>query len=252
MSAFPPPLSQAPIFNPALFSSAVTSVISSAPPAPPTATYLEYPEAQGAESFTSGSNRTTIGSNNLAILKNVGVGDNGIIFGADGLIYNGFTGPLGITWANLATKIEAIQSLTQATNETTLNVNNSVSIQNGETTSLPTQTIVISADASGNRIALNGDYGTTGLVLSSGGNAGDLYWGSGSTPGSVGTLAEVLTNDNVANRDIDMADHSVLNINSLSISTAPVATPELDFTRTSIPIVVDGVTYFIGLFTAPP
>ena len=252
MSAFPPPLSQAPIFNPALFSSAVTSVISSAPPAPPTATYVEYPTAQGPVSFISGSNQTTIGSNNLAILSDVGVGDLGIIFGANGLIYNGTTGPLGITWSNLATKIEAIQSLTQATNETTLNVNNSISIQNGETTSLPTQTIVISADASGNRIALNGDYGTAGLVLSSGGNAGDLYWGSGGAPGSVGTLAEVLTNDNVANRDIDMADHSLLNINSLSISTPPVATPDLDFTRTSLPIVIDGITYFIGLYTAPP
>jgi hypothetical protein len=203
-------------------------------------------------SFVSGSNQTTIGATNLAIISDVGVGDLGITFGANGLLYNGTTGPLGITWANLATKIEAIQSLTQATDATTLNVNNSVSIQNGETTSLPTQTIVISADASGNRIALNGDYGTAGLVLSSGGNAGDLYWGSGGSPGSVGTLAEVLTNDNVANRDIDMADHSVLNINSLSISTPPIATPELDFTRTSIPIVVDGVTYYIGLFTAPP
>lgn len=252
MSAFPPPLSQAPIFNPALFSSAVTSVISSAPPIPPTQEYVNYPTAQGPVSFVSGSNQTIIGATNLAILSDVGVGDLGITFGANGLLYNGTTGPLGITWANLATKIEAIQSLTQASDDTTLNVNNSVSIQNGETTSLPTQTIVISADASGNRIALNGDYGTAGLVLSSGGNAGDLYWGSGGSPGSVGTLAEVLTNDNVANRDIDMADHSVLNINSLSISTAPVATPELDFTRTSIPIVVDGVTYYIGLFTAPP
>lgn len=252
MSAFPPPLSQAPIFNPALFSSAVTSVISSAPPAPPTATYLEFPEAQGAESFTSGSNRTTIGANNLAILKNVGVGDNGIIFGADGLVYNGTLGPLGITWSNLATKIEAIQSLTQATDATTLNVNNSISIQNGETTSLPAQKIVISADATGNRISLNGDYGTAGLVLSSGGSAGDIYWGSGGSPGSVGTLAEVLTNGAVANMAIDMNEHGLNNISALSISTPPIATPELTFTRTSIPIVVDGVTYYIGLFTTPP
>jgi len=252
MSAFPPPLSQAPIFNPALFSSAVTSVISSAPPAPPTQEYVEYPTAQGPVSFVSGSNQTTIGSTNLAILSDVGVGDLGITFGANGLLYNGTTGPLGITWANLATKIEAIQSLTQATNATTLNVNNSVSIQNGETTSLPTQTIVVSADASGNRIALDGDYGTPGLVLTSGGNNGDLYWGSNSEPGSVGTLADVLTNGAVANKAIDMNDFSLDNISALSISTPPIDTPLLDFTRTSIPIIVDGVTYYIGLFTTPP
>jgi len=145
MSAFPPPLSQAPIFNPALFSSAVTSVISSAPPAPPTQEYVEYPTAQGPVSFVSGSNQTTIGATNLAILSDVGVGDLGITFGANGLLYNGTTGPLGITWSNLATKIEAIQSLTQATNATTLNVNNTIRVQDGETTSLPTSYIDISS-----------------------------------------------------------------------------------------------------------
>ena len=250
MSAFPPPLNQPPVFNPSLFTSAVTNVIAAVDPNPQA--YLEYPTAQGPVNFVSGSNQTTVGAQNLAILTNVGTTDNGIIFGANGLVYNGITGPLGITWSNLATKIEAIQSLTQATNETTLNVNNSISIQNGETESVPTQTIVISADVSGNRLALDGNYGTAGLVLTSGGDAGDLYWGTNTIPGTTGTLAEVLTNDNVANRDIDMADYSLLNINSLTISTPPVSTPDLTFTRTSLPIVVDGVTYFIGLFTAPP
>ena len=71
-------------------------------------------------------------------------------------------------------------------------------------------------------------------------------------PGSVGTLAQVLTNGAIANKSINMNDYAIDNISAISISTPPIITSELNFTRTSIPIVVDGVTYYIGLFTAPP
>lgn len=143
MSAFPPPLNQPPVFNPSLFTSAVTNVIAAVDPNPQA--YLEYPTAQGPVNFVSGSNQTTVGAQNLAILTNVGTTDNGIIFGANGLVYNGVTGPLGITWSNLATKIEAIQALTQASDATTLNVNNTIRIQDGETESDPISYINISS-----------------------------------------------------------------------------------------------------------
>jgi hypothetical protein len=65
-------------------------------------------------------------------------------------------------------------------------------------------------------------------------------------------LSGVLNIGAIASKSIDMNNFDITNIKSLDISTAPVATPELNFTRTSIPIVVDGVTYYIGLFTVPP
>ena len=143
MSAFPPPLNQPPVFNPSLFTSAVTNIIAAVDPNPQA--YLEYPTAQGPVNFVSGSNQTTVGAQNLAILTNVGTTDNGIIFGANGLVYNGVTGPLGITWSNLATKIEAIQALSQASDVTTLNVNNTIRVQDGETESDPISYINISS-----------------------------------------------------------------------------------------------------------
>jgi hypothetical protein len=157
MSAFPPPLNQPPVFNPSLFTSAVTNVIAAVDPNPQA--YLEYPTAQGPVNFVSGSNQTTVGAQNLAILTNVGTTDNGIIFGANGLVYNGVTGPLGITWSNLATKIEAIQALTQASDATTLNVNNTIRIQNGETESDPISYINISSGITNEIIS------TTDLLL---------------------------------------------------------------------------------------
>jgi len=65
-------------------------------------------------------------------------------------------------------------------------------------------------------------------------------------------LSGVLNIGAIASKSIDMNNFDITNIKSLDISTAPVATPELNFTRTSIPIVVDGVTYYIGLYTSPP
>jgi hypothetical protein len=251
MTSYAPPLSLPPIFNPSLFSNETTAVVNSS--APPEDIYVLFPEPQGAITFIDSGNQVEIGALKLSLLQDVGIVPNGVEMNSVGIAYDSGSGAVqSVSWDNLATKVAAVQALSQAPDATTLAVNNAISIQNGETAGVPTQKIVISADATGNRLALDGDYGTPGLVLTSGGNAGDLYWGSNTEPGSVGTLADVLTNGAVANMAIDMNLHALDNISALSISTPPVATPVLDFTRTSIPIVVDGVTYYIGLFTVPP
>lgn len=157
MSAFPAPSSNVPVFNPSLFTSLVSNVVSTS--SAPTGTYVDYPNPQGPITFVSGTNATTIGADNLAIISDVGVGDLGITFGANGLLYNGTTGPLGITWSNLATKIEAIQSLSQASNASTLNVNNTLRVQDGETDSLPTSYVDISSGIT------NAIVSTTDLLL---------------------------------------------------------------------------------------
>lgn len=251
MTSYAPPLSMPPIFSPSLFSNETTAVVNSSVPLGDI--YVEYPNPQGAITFIDSGNQVEIGALKLSILQDVAIVPNGVEMNATGIAYDSGVAPVqAVTWDNLAKKVAAVQALSQAPDATTLAVNNAISIQNGETDGAPLQKIVISADATGNRLALNSDYGTAGLVLTSGGAAGDLYWGSGGSPGSVGTLAEVLTNGAVANMAIDMNEYGLNNISALSISTPPVSTPVLDFTRTSIPIVIDGVTYYIGLFTVPP
>lgn len=176
---------------------------------------------------------------------------SGVILNAVGFAYDNLASIRAITWDNITTKIEAIQALSQASNTTTLNVNNSISIQYGETTSSPTQKIVISADATGNRLALNNDYGTAGLVLTSGGDDGNLYWGSNTEPGTTGTLADVLTNSNVANMAIDMNGFNLENIGEIQMNADPIPLSELTITRMAVPITMNGVVYYIPLYSNP-
>lgn len=179
----------------------------------------------------------------------------GIVMNAVGFAYDNLVSVRTITWENITTKIEAIQAITQASNATTLNVNNSISIQNGETQTSPTQHIVIRSDASGNRISLDGDYGSIGNVLVSGGDNGNLVWGSGGGA-LVGTLGEVLNNGNVASKNLDMngymIENAVLELDSLNVATDPVPSPVLNSTGSVLPIVLNGTTYYLQLFSVPP
>jgi len=59
-------------------------------------------------------------------------------------------------------------------------------------------------------IQLSNGLGNAGEILTSDG-AGGTYWGTGGG-GSVGTLADVLTNGNIANTDIDMSGNSLNNV----------------------------------------
>lgn len=217
MSEFPQP-TPAPIFNPTDYPQIA-------------ALGLSFPNAQGAENWFQDGNAVQISGSNLT--------------------YNGTT----VSWANLQTKVQAIAALSQASNSTTLNVNNTVQVQYGETTDPPTQTIVISSDASGNRLALDGDYGAVGSVLVSGGDNGNLVWGSGGGA-LVGTLGEVLNNGNIASKNLDMngymIENAILELDSLNIATDPVPSPILTSAGSVIPIILNGATYYIQLFSVPP
>jgi hypothetical protein len=133
--------------------------------------------------------------------------------GAEGLTYNGTT----TTWANLQTKVAAIQSLSQATNATTLNVNNTLIVQNGETEPSPLlQYIKLIADPTDghNKLSLSGSIGLANQVLASGGPDGSLAWvtQSGGGGGDIGTLAQVLNEGAIADRDIDLDNNDLLNV----------------------------------------
>jgi len=256
MAVYPPPLVPSTIFNSALFSEATTAIVSSGSPAPITQ-YVEYPEPQGELTFLNGTGvRTTISASAVSLFQNLGISEDGVAFNAVGIAYQPpDAAPVAITWNNLATKVEAIAAITQASDATTLNVNNSIQIQNGETQSSPIQYITIKSDNSGNRIGLDGNYGDIGNVLVSGGSDGNLVWGSGG--GSlVGTLAEVLNNGNTAQRNLDMngytIENAVIQLSELNVATDPITIPLLESAGTVVPITLNGTTYYLQLFSEPP
>ena len=176
MSLYSAPLSIVPIFDASLFSTSIGSVQSGT-----SGTTLTYPTAQGAESWTNGIRTTTIDNSGVLITNNPGI-LTAIGFNATGFAYNnGFTTETS-TWGDIITKQKAVAALSSASNSTTLNVNKTLQIQNGETTLPPTS--FISLDASGNLLRMNlcqngttADYGTSGQTLLSGGSSGSLTWG---------------------------------------------------------------------------
>jgi len=238
---FPAPIGVTDIFNPSQFPqtfSLLEQFLTAG-----AGVFLNYPIAQGSQTWEEAGFT--------------------FVLGAEGLTYNGTT----TTWANLQTKIEAIQALSQASNSTTLNVNNTISIQYGETTDPPTQSVVISSDATGNKIAIDGAYGTVGQAIVSGGGAGGISWGTvtSTTP----TLEEVLTSavgaNDAGNNEITGLSNISINDNlgsgnfvqlgcigtSIFLSTASVVGTKL-FSGTYLPIYVDGEERFIQLFQDPP
>jgi hypothetical protein len=202
MSDYPPPTSNVTIFNPENFTSTILGVSSGSIGSPGS---LNFPYAQGAETFTNGTD-TLVLDNGLATFSTIqSFVQSGVGLNAIGFAYNNGATTDTITWSNLVTKVQAIGAITATSTpvsppaqSTTLNVNDTIQIQNGETATLPHTFISLSADSNNLRMNLcqNGttnQYGTAGQVLTSGGSAGSMSWGSGGG-GSVGTLNDVLIN----------------------------------------------------------
>ena len=83
--------------------------------------------------------------------------------------------------------------------------------------------------------------------------SGKIYWGAGGG-GSVGTLADVMNNGNIASKNLNMDNYTIENANlgQLSINIDPSTIPVIESTGTVIPIVLNGTTYYIQIFTVPP
>jgi hypothetical protein len=175
-----------------------------------------------------------------------GVNENVIKLNALGISYNNAP----TSWDTITNNAELLNgdflnALSPPSNASTLNVYNTLQIQNENET--PTKTIKISSDVSGNRIAIDGDYGLPNRVLTSGGTESDIYWGMG-CGGSVGTLGDVLQNGNSANINLNMNNYSINNISSISIITPPLSVTCLTDTRLAFPIIINGEIYYIPLF----
>ena len=158
MTSYAPPLSLPPIFNPSLFSGETTAVVDSS--APPGDIYFQYPLPQGPITFVSSGNEVEIGAQKLSLLRDVGIVPNGVEMSALGIAYDSGVSPVqAVTWDNLAKKVAAVQALSQAPDATTLAVNNTISIQDGETDGSPTSYISISSGITNEIIS------TTDLLL---------------------------------------------------------------------------------------
>jgi hypothetical protein len=170
-----------------------------------------------SDTLTASTRLTRTG---IGILNNLlnGVDFTGILFNSAGFAYQSLTSLASITWENLSVKIQAIAAITQATNATTLNINNAVRIQNGETEpTAPLQYIQVIADTDGhNKLSLSGSIGTANQVLASGGANGSLAWVTQSGGvATYGTLAQTLNEGNIADRDIDMDNNDFLNVRTI-------------------------------------
>jgi hypothetical protein len=201
-----------------------------------------------SDTLTASTRLTRTGIGILNTLLN-GVDFTGILFNSAGFAYQSLTSLATVTWENLSTKIQAIQAITQATNATTLNINNAVRIQNGETEpTAPLQYIQLIADTDGyNKLSLSGDIGTANQVLASGGASGSLAWITGGG-GGIGTLAEVLNEGAIANQAINMDGNNLQNIGELQFSNDPTPNKNI-YSAGLIPLTMNGTTYYIQVFS---
>ena len=139
MAYYPNPSREGNIFNPTAFPSQRNPLSNLGQLA------LLYPNAQGAITFSE-----TV-DNVINVLK----------LGAIGIEYNGQS----VTWENLQIKIQAIGALSSATDSNTINVNNTVRIQNGETSTNPQTTMVLTSANDVNNLILNGGGCVAGSTL---------------------------------------------------------------------------------------
>jgi hypothetical protein len=171
-----------------------------------------------SDTLTASTRLTRQGIGILNTLLN-NVDFTGVLFNATGFAYQSLTSLAQITWDNLSTKIQAISAISQATNAKTLNINNAVRVQNGETEpTAPLQYIQFLADSADghNKLSLSGSIGTANQVLASGGANGSLAWVTQSGGvATFGTLAQTLNEGAIADRDINMDNNDLLNVRTI-------------------------------------
>ena len=143
--------------------------------------FLEFPTAQGPETFTEndGNNTLTLSGSSVNILYDVLTNTKGVSLTGSGFTYNNGSTTSSVTWANLKTMSDLLTAtaLTTPTDSTTLNVTNQMRVTNGS------NTIILSTRNNVRQILINNNAGTSGQVLISGGT-GNLAWGNYSASSS--------------------------------------------------------------------
>jgi hypothetical protein len=154
--------------------------------------YLEYPTAQGEETFISngGANKVVLNGSSINILYDVLTNAKGVQLTGTGFTYNNGTTTTTVTWAELKSMANLLSALYDDGNPNTLTVSDQLSVTNSDGTA----SIVLSARDGVNQILLNGSAGTTGQFLTSGGLSG-LTWTS-LPPSTIHASVQVVSNAN--------------------------------------------------------
>lgn len=209
-----------------------------------TISLTSLPTVRSLETPNSGFSTTRLTSNGLEIVSETTDSSNCILLNAGGvtdLILDKTT-----PWGQIQSKIDAIQAIIQAANSTTVNVNNTLTIQNGEDS--PNNYVSIISDTSGNHISINGNYGLPNQLLLSGGE-GNIFWSSSGGELS-GTLGDVLGNGNTAYNNIDMNGNDIVNSNldQLRLKLDPTSLPAVNSSNAFMPVNLNENTYYVQLF----
>lgn len=157
--------------------------------------YLEYPTAQGPETFTAngGDNTLTLNGSSVNILYDVLTNTKGVSLSGTGFSYNNGTTTSSVTWNDLKSMVDRLASVSASSNSTTLNVTNKVIVTNG------TNTLTLSSENNIRKILIGTNAGTSGQFLTSGGT-GNLNWTT-YTPSSssIHASTEIVTSTTATN-----------------------------------------------------
>ena len=95
--------------------------------------YLEYPTAQGPETFTAngGDNTLTLNGSSVNILYDVLTNTKGVSLTGTGFSYNNGTTTSSVTWADLKSMVDRLASVSAESDATSLHVTNKVVVTNG-------------------------------------------------------------------------------------------------------------------------
>ena len=133
--------------------------------------YLEYPTAQGPETFTAngGDNTLTLNGSSVNILYDVLTNTKGVSLTGTGFSYNNGTTTSSVTWADLKSMVDRLASVSAESDATSLHVTNKVVVTNGS------NSLTLSSENNIRKLLIGTNAGTSGQVLTSGGT-GNLSW----------------------------------------------------------------------------
>ena len=128
----------------------------------------------------------SINSDGIAVINSTGETFLGVAFTPTNFSYTINGNSATVPWGTFASRLGQIEAISQESNSTTININNTLQVQDGETIDNPTTSIALSSAGGLNQILLNRDPGQYGQIMVSTGAEGSVVW---NTPNINGVLA---------------------------------------------------------------
>ena len=109
--------------------------------------------------------QVAINSQGISVTNSSGDNIVGIGFTPTTFTYSIEGNTATVPWGTFATKLQNINAVTQASNTTTLNINNALTVQDGETIDNPTTFLTLTTENHIPQINISGDIGADGFIL---------------------------------------------------------------------------------------